>query len=82
MKKLQMHYKGSTGKKHTLGLSQINESLDDKTVREQMAAIAAARLFKNGDEDLYTQPLSANYSETVLTPIFDDEVVAEQTPAE
>lgn len=78
MKKLQMRYKGSTGKKHTLSMSDINEQLDDQTVREQMTAIATVGLFEKDKELLYAQPLAANYSETIITPIFNDEELVDE----
>ncbi len=78
MKTLKLRYQG-TKKKHTLSLNDVNENLDDATVRAAMNEIKEAALIQKDNEVYYVKPLSANYTETIVTPIFDDtEVTVEE----
>ncbi|WP_125607398.1 DUF2922 domain-containing protein [Lapidilactobacillus bayanensis] len=79
MKTLKLRYQG-TKKKHTLSLKDVNEALDGATVREAMNDIKEAALIQKDSEIYYVKPLSANYIETIVTPIFDDteEAVTEE----
>ncbi|WP_125768108.1 DUF2922 domain-containing protein [Lapidilactobacillus wuchangensis] len=70
MKQLQLQYQTSQQKKRTLTVNNVNQELEPAVVREQMAAISASQLFKQGDEELYHEPLAANYVERIVTPIF------------
>lgn len=51
-------------------VNNVNQELDAATVREQMAAISASKLFQQDDEEIYHEPLAANYVERIVTPIF------------
>lgn len=78
MKVLKLRYQG-TNKKHTLSLKDVNENLDSETVRAAMADIQAAALIQKDSEMYYVKPLAASYSETIVTPIFDDTEAAKAT---
>ncbi|MBB1079786.1 DUF2922 domain-containing protein [Limosilactobacillus sp. STM2_1] len=73
MRTLNLTFKGSLGKKHTLKLSYASGELDAETVRKAMEEIAQTHLFTKEDEDIYQVPLSAKYVDTVSTVIFNDE---------
>ncbi|MFC6315806.1 DUF2922 domain-containing protein [Lapidilactobacillus achengensis] len=73
MKQLQLNFQSNFDKKHHVTLSDVNTALTGDQVKTQMQAIAASKLFANGDERLYDQPLSAQYVERIVTPIFDEE---------
>ncbi|MCH4058125.1 MAG: DUF2922 domain-containing protein [Lactobacillaceae bacterium] len=70
MKQLQLQYQTSNQKKRTMTVNNVNQELDAATVREQMAAISASKLFQQDDEEIYHEPLAANYVERIVTPIF------------
>lgn len=76
MKQLQLHFVGSTNKKHHLTLSDMDPNLSAETIRMQMEKMAGTKLFANEDEQLYVKVQSANYIEQIITPIFE----AGQTP--
>jgi Protein of unknown function (DUF2922). len=70
MKQLQLQYLTSAQKKRTLTVNNVNQELAPETVRDQMTAIAASQLFKQDDEEIYHEPVAANYVERIVTPIF------------
>lgn len=70
MKQLQLQYQTSNQKKRTMTVNNVNQELDAATVRKQMAAISASKLFQQDDEEIYHEPLAANYVERIVTPIF------------
>ncbi|WP_261806752.1 DUF2922 domain-containing protein [Lapidilactobacillus luobeiensis] len=70
MKQLQLDFQSNLEKKHHLTLSDIDLELTAAQIEPQMRAIAAANLFANGDEVLYQHPISAQYVERIVTPIF------------
>lgn len=72
MKQLQLHFVGSTNKKHHVTLSDIDPNLSAATIRTQMEKMAGSNLFANEDEQLYAKVQSANYIEQIITPIFED----------
>ncbi|MCC4508009.1 DUF2922 domain-containing protein [Limosilactobacillus reuteri] len=73
MRTLNLTFKGSLGKKHSLKLNYASGDLDAETVRKAMQEIAQTHLFTKEGEDIYQQPLSAKYVDTVSTIIFNDE---------
>ena len=84
MRTLSLTFKGSLGKtlmksakpskeKHSLKLNYASGDLDAETVRKAMQEIAQTHLFTKEGEDIYQQPLSAKYIDTVSTVIFNDE---------
>ncbi|MDO4902912.1 MAG: DUF2922 domain-containing protein [Limosilactobacillus sp.] len=72
MKTLNLTFKGSLGKKHVMKLNYASENLSAETVRQAMKDMASSQAFANDTEILYVTPLSAKYTETVTTPLFDD----------
>ena len=73
MRTLNLTFKGSLGKKHSLKLTYSSGELDAETVRKAMQEIAQTHLFIKEGDDIYQQPLSAKYVDTVSTVIFNDE---------
>ncbi len=62
MKTLNLTFKGSLGKAHTMKLKYANDNLDEATVRAAMDQISKTKLFVNKDgEELYATPVSAKY---------------------
>ena len=62
MKTLNLTFKGSLGKPHTMKLKYANANLDEATVRAAMDQISKTKLFVNKDgEELYATPVSAKY---------------------
>ncbi|GKT02582.1 DUF2922 domain-containing protein [Furfurilactobacillus entadae] len=74
MKELNLKFKTATGKTARLKLRTVNESLTPEVVKTAMANMIAAGIIvdKNG-QLLYAKAVGAHYSETVTTPIFDEE---------
>lgn len=72
MKTLNLNFKGSLGKTHSLKLSYANDQLDAATVREAMKQLANSHLFFKGDEELFATPVSAKYVDTIPTVLFYD----------
>lgn len=54
-------------------MNYASGDLDAETVRKAMQEIAQTHLFTKEGEDIYQQPLSAKYIDTVSTVIFNDE---------
>lgn len=72
MKTLNLTYKGSLGKTHTLKLNYAKDGLDEKAVRQSMQTLASAKAFKKDDEELFVVPVCAHYVTTKEETIFDD----------
>lgn len=73
MRVLNLTFKGSLGKKHSLKLSYASGELDAETVRQAMNEIAQANLFTKDGENIYATPVAAKYIDTISTVIFNDE---------
>ena len=52
MKTLNLSFKGSLGKGHSLKLKYANDQLDEATVRNAMQKIVDSQLFGKDDEQL------------------------------
>lgn len=70
MKTLNLSFKGSLGKGHSLKLKYANDQLDEATVRNAMQKIVDSQLFGKDDEQLYLRVASAKYVTTIDEPIF------------
>lgn len=70
MKILKLGFKSASGKKHTLNLQYNGEKLSASKIRTQMQTIAAAHLFVQAGEEIYQQPVSAKYVDTIETVLF------------
>lgn len=70
MKTLNLSFKGSLGKGHSLKLKYANDQLDEATVRDAMQKIVDSKLFGKDDEVLYLRVASAKYVTTTDEPIF------------
>lgn len=70
MKSLNLTFKGSLGKSHTLKLAYANDNLDPATIKKAMQQLSDLDLFVANDEKIYAQPVSAKYVETTVTPVF------------
>ena len=73
MKTLNLTFKGSLGKTHTLKLKYASDGLSKEQVQAAMDKIAAAKLFIKDGEILYAVPVSAKYVTTT-----EDVVIAKQ----
>lgn len=70
MKTLNLTFKGSLGKAHTLRLAYANDNLDPQTVKKAMDKLAELDMFVNNDDHIYATPVSAKYVETTTTPVY------------
>lgn len=73
MKTLNLSFKGSLGKGHSLKLKYANDQLDEATVRNAMQKIVDSQLFGKDDEHLYLRVASAKYVTTTDEPIFSQQ---------
>lgn len=73
MKTLNLSFKGSLGKGHSLKLKYANDQLDEATVRNTMQKIVDSQLFGKDDEQLYLRVASAKYVTTTDEPIFSQQ---------
>ncbi|MDY3702576.1 MAG: DUF2922 domain-containing protein [Limosilactobacillus coleohominis] len=73
MKTLNLSFKGSLGKGHSLKLKYANDQLDEATVRNAMQKIVDSQLFGKDDEQLYLRVASAKYVTTTDEPIFSQQ---------
>lgn len=73
MKTLNLSFKGSLGKGHSLKLKYANDQLDEDTVRNAMQKIVDSQLFGKDDEQLYLRVASAKYITTTDEPIFSQQ---------
>jgi hypothetical protein len=73
MKTLNLSFKGSLGKGHSLKLKYANDQLDEATVRNAMQKIVDSKLFGKDDEQLYLRVASAKYVTTTDEPIFSQQ---------
>ena len=73
MKTLNLSFKGSLGKGHSLKLKYANDQLDEATVRNAMQKIVDSQLFCKDDEQLYLRVASAKYVTTTDEPIFSQQ---------
>lgn len=73
MKTLNLSFKGSLGKGHSLKLKYANDQLDEATVRNAMQKIVDSQLFGKDDEQLYLRVASAKYVTTIDEPIFSQQ---------
>ncbi|HJA72735.1 MAG TPA: DUF2922 domain-containing protein [Candidatus Limosilactobacillus faecipullorum] len=64
MKTLNLTFKGSLGKTHTLKLNYASDGLSKELVQASMDKIAATKLFIKEGEILYAIPVSAKYVTT------------------
>ncbi|WP_071130415.1 DUF2922 domain-containing protein [Enterococcus timonensis] len=69
-KKLKLVFKDSLGKTSTLAPAISDVLLDAEVVENSMQAISALELFEKDAVLKYATPVSANYTETIVTPIF------------
>lgn len=70
MKTLKLGFKSASGEKHTLNLQYNGKKLSASKIRTQMQTIAAAHLFVQAGEEIYQQPVSAKYVDTIETVLF------------
>lgn len=73
MKTLNLSFKGSLGKGHTLKINYASDQLDEAAVREAMQKIANSKLLQKDDDILYIRPSSAKYVTTTDEVIFADQ---------
>lgn len=73
MKTLNLSFKGSLGKGHSLKLKYANDQLDEATVRNAMQKIVDSQLFGKDDEQLYLRVASAKYVTITDEPIFSQQ---------
>ncbi|WP_119318728.1 DUF2922 domain-containing protein [Companilactobacillus formosensis] len=70
MKKLQLRFKTSDGKKRNLVLNYVKAGLDENTVRQAMDKISASKLFEKDTVELYKEVLDAKYIDRTETKVF------------
>ena len=70
MKKLQLRFKTSDGKKRNLVLNYVKADLDKNTVRQAMDKISASKLFEKDTVELYQEVVDAKYIDRTETKVF------------
>lgn len=70
MKTLNLSFKGSLGKGHTLKLNYASDNLDEKVIREAMNQIVSSQLIQKDDDNLYARVSGAKYVTTTDQVIF------------
>lgn len=70
MKVLKMNFTTQEGKIVSLTLKNVAQDLTSQVVLSQMQQIAQAQLCQKDGVDLYHQPATAEYVETIETPLF------------
>ncbi|MHC9537663.1 DUF2922 domain-containing protein [Dellaglioa sp. BT-FLS60] len=75
MKQLDLAFKNETGKTRHMKLRYVNTDLDPATVKKAMDDITAADLFHRDNEKMFVTPVSAQFVETIETPIYKNELV-------
>lgn len=70
MKTLNLSFKGSLGKGHTLKLNYASENLDEQVIRDAMDKIVSSQLIQKDDDLLYVRPSGAKYVTTTDQVIF------------
>lgn len=73
MKTLNLSFKGSLGKGHTLKINYASDQLDEAAVRKAMQKIANSKLLQKDDDILYIRPSSAKYVTTTDEVIFAEQ---------
>ena len=73
MRTLNLTFKGSLGKKHSLKLNYASGDLDAETVRKAMQKIAQTHLFIRKAKIFTNNLFPRKYVDTVSTVIFNDE---------
>ena len=75
-KSLRLNFKNAKDKSTSITLANALENLPADKVKDAMQKIAGSNVFKKDGPVLYVTPVSANYIERTVTPVFDDEAEA------
>lgn len=70
MRKLNLTFLNSEGKKHTFSPALAAQDLTAETVQTQMAAMTDLAIFQKDDVRLFEQVSGAKYVETIETELF------------
>ena len=72
-KSLRLNFKNAKDESTSITLANALENLPADKVKDAMQKIAGANVFKKDGTVLYVTPVSANYIERTVTPVFEDE---------
>lgn len=72
-KSLRLNFKDAKDKSTSITLANALENLPADKVKDAMQKIASSNVFKKDGTVLYVTPVSANYIERTVTPVFEDE---------
>lgn len=72
MQSLNLVFKGSLGKTHTLKLNYAKGDLSEDVIRQAMTKLSQTKAFVTDDEELYATPVAAKYVTTTEKYVFND----------
>lgn len=75
-KSLRLNFKNAKDESTSITLANALENLPADKVKDAMQKIAGSNVFKKDGTVLYVTPVSANYIERTVTPVFEDEAEA------
>ncbi|MDK1724748.1 hypothetical protein LABALGNA3A7_05710 [Dellaglioa algida] len=75
MKQLDLAFKNEAGKTRHMKLRYVNTDLDPATVKKAMEEITGSDLFHRDNEKMFVTPISAQFVETIETPIYKNDLV-------
>ncbi|ANK62121.1 DUF2922 domain-containing protein [Loigolactobacillus backii] len=73
MKQLDMEFTSENGHEKHLRMNYASQNLDETTVKTAMKTIGELKMFEVDFANPYAHPVSANYTERTVTPIFKTE---------
>lgn len=71
-KSLRLNFKNANDKSTSITLTNALENLPADKVKDAMKKIADSNVFAKDGTPLYVTPVSANYIERTVTPVFDE----------
>ena len=75
-KSLRLSFKNAKDKSTSITLANALDNLEADKVKDAMQKIAGSNVFTKDGVALYVTPVSANYIERTVTPVFNDEAEA------
>lgn len=81
-KTLKLSFHNAKGKSTAITLANAIDNLAPDRVKEAMKKISDAAVFERDGVAVYAEPVSANYIERTVTPVFDDSETEDSKDAE
>ena len=81
-KTLRLNFQNGQGRTKSLTLANALDNLEADKIKEAMKKIADSNVFEKDGVTIYATPVSANYIERTVTPVFDDSEAVKAADAE